>query len=104
MCGIAGCYQQVDGDDLIVKMNDRQAHRGPDDAGVFAHRDERVSVQLAHRRLSIIDLSAGGHQPLVRDGLALTYNGELYNFKELRAELRQHGVGFSSSSDTEVVL
>jgi len=104
MCGIAGCYQQVDGDDLIVKMNNRQAHRGPDDAGVFTHRDARVSVQLAHRRLSIIDLSAGGHQPLIRDGLALTYNGELYNFKELRAELRQHGVSFSSSSDTEVVL
>ena len=89
MCGIAGCYQQVDGETLTRVMIDRIAHRGPDDWGFFDYRREHVSVQLAHRRLSIIDLSAGGHQPLTIDGLTLCYNGELYNYRELRAELKQ---------------
>jgi asparagine synthase (glutamine-hydrolysing) len=104
MCGIAGCYQQVDGDDLIAKMSDRMAHRGPDDDGTYSYRDGRVSLQLAHRRLSIIDLSAAGHQPLRRDGLAISYNGELYNYREIRSELISRGVSFSTSTDTEVVL
>lgn len=104
MCGIAGCYQQVDGDSLIPTMSDRVAPRGPDDEGLYRFQQGQVSVQLAHRRLSIIDLSPGGHQPLRRDGLVLTYNGELYNYRDLRAELIAHGVAFHTSSDTEVVL
>jgi asparagine synthase (glutamine-hydrolysing) len=104
MCGIAGCYQQVDGDALIGPMTDRQAHRGPDDEGFFRHQRGQVSCQLGHRRLSIIDLTPGGHQPLSRDGLTITYNGELYNYRALRAELASAGVRFHSSSDTEVVL
>jgi asparagine synthase (glutamine-hydrolysing) len=104
MCGIAGCYQQVDGETLIKGMSDRLAPRGPDDSGLFSYQRDQISVQLAHRRLSIIDLSEGGHQPLSRDGLTLTYNGELYNYRELRAELSACGVRFRSSSDTEVVL
>ncbi len=104
MCGIAGCYQQVDGDVLIKSMSDRMAHRGPDDDGLFEYQRGQVSVQLAFRRLSIIDLSEGGHQPLSRHGLTLCYNGELYNYRELRSELVGHGVRFSTSSDTEVVL
>ena len=79
------------------------AHRGPDDDGLYSHTDDRVSVNLAHRRLSIIDLS-GGHQPLVKGPLALCYNGELYNYREIRAELRARGATFTTSSDTEVVL
>ena len=79
------------------------AHRGPDDDGLYSHTDDRVSVNLAHRRLSIIDLS-GGHQPLVKGPLALCYNGELYNYREIRAELRARGSTFTTSSDTEVVL
>ena len=70
----------------------------------WSHEDNRVSVQLGHRRLSIIDLSAVGDQPLSKDGLTLVYNGELYNYKELRAELADRGVSFVTSSDTEVVL
>jgi asparagine synthase (glutamine-hydrolysing) len=104
MCGIAGCYQQVDGESLVRTMSDRLAHRGPDDDGLFSFQRGPISVQLAHRRLSIIDLSTGGHQPVSRDGLTLCYNGELYNYRDLRTELMAHGVRFHTSSDTEVVL
>jgi asparagine synthase (glutamine-hydrolysing) len=104
VCGIAGCYQQTDGRKLTDVMTDRIAHRGPDAGGVWSHENERVSIHLGHRRLSIIDLSAAADQPLVKDGLTLVYNGELYNFKELRAELAGLGATFVTSSDTEVVL
>ncbi len=103
MCGIAGAYQQVDGVHAARVMSGCLAHRGPDDEGLFSHTDERVSVHLAHRRLSIIDLS-GGHQPFVKDRLALCYNGELYNYRQIRAELQARGANFTTSSDTEVVL
>jgi len=104
MCGIAGCYQQPDGHKLVDIMSDRIAHRGPDAAGTWSHEDDRVSVQLGHRRLSIIDLSAAADQPLLKHGMALVYNGELYNYRELRAELASRGVTFTTRSDTEVVL
>ena len=87
MCGIAGCYQQTDGRKLVDIMTDRIAHRGPDANGTWNHEDERVSVQLGHRRLSIIDLSAAADQPLSKHGLTLVYNGELYNYRELKAQL-----------------
>jgi|SRR5579862_344567 len=104
MCGIAGCFQQVDGDALIGPLGDRIAHRGPDDSGTYRFHRGEVSCQLTHRRLSIIDLSTSGHQPFSRDGLTLCYNGELYNFRQLRAQLASDGVEFRSASDTEVVL
>ena len=104
MCGIAGCYQQADGPKLVDIMSERIAHRGPDANGTWNHEDDRVSIQFGHRRLSIIDLSAAADQPLSKRGLTLVYNGELYNYKELRAELASHGVSFVTSSDTEVVL
>src|SRR6202044_4004851 len=104
VCGIAGCYQQVDGRKLADVMTDRIAHRGPDAGGVWSHEDERVSLHLGHRRLSIIDLSAAADQPFRKGSLALLYNGELYNFRELRTELEAAGASFRTSSDTEVVL
>lgn len=104
MCGIAGCYQQTDGETLVRSMNDRIAHRGPDADGIHSFSDSRVSVQLAHRRLSIIDLSAAADQPFKSEGLVISYNGELYNYKEIRAELASQGVRFKTTSDTEVVL
>jgi asparagine synthase (glutamine-hydrolysing) len=104
MCGIAGCYQQADGRKLTDVMTDRIAHRGPDARGIWSHEDERVSLHLGHRRLSIIDLSAAADQPLSKGNLTLIYNGELYNFKELRARLQADGATFVTSSDTEVVL
>jgi asparagine synthase (glutamine-hydrolysing) len=106
MCGIAGMasLRPVDDRELLVRMRDRVTHRGPDDAGVWWNPDGTVG--LAQRRLSIIDLSAGGHQPkLDRDRKrALVFNGELYNFRELRRELEGRGHAFETSSDTEVVL
>ena len=91
-----------------------QAHRHHDrpdraprpgrEPGSGRHEDDRVSVQLGHRRLSIIDLSAAADQPLSKDGLTIVYNGELYNYQELRAELAGRGVSFVTTSDTEVVL
>ena len=104
MCGIAGCFQQTDGRKLTDVMIDRIAHRGPDAGGVWSHEGERVSLHLGHRRLSIIDLSTAADQPLSKGNLTLVYNGELYNFKELRAELAASGASFVTASDTEVVL
>lgn len=104
MCGIAGCFQQADGRKLTDVMSDRIAHRGPDAGGVWSHENERVSIHLGHRRLSIIDLSAAADQPFRKGDLTLVYNGELYNYRDLRAELTAHGATFTTRSDTEVVL
>ncbi|GAB3453093.1 asparagine synthase (glutamine-hydrolyzing) [Actinophytocola sediminis] len=104
MCGIAGTYLWPDGGPLTDRLTKTLAHRGPDGAGRYRHRAGTGEVHLGHRRLSIIDLSATGAQPMVADGLALTYNGELYNAPELRAELAAAGVRFRGTSDTEVLL
>ena len=104
MCGVTGSYRQRDGRWLVERMNQILAHRGPDAAGVWESLDDRVAVHLAHRRLSIIDLSTQADQPLRKGGLVLSYNGELYNFAELRRELQGHGVRFVTRSDTEVAL
>jgi asparagine synthase (glutamine-hydrolysing) len=103
MCGIAGAYQQVDGHMATQKMGRRLDHRGPDEEGSFSFTDDRVDVHFAHRRLSIIDLQHG-QQPLVKRPYVLCYNGELYNYRELRAELVSTGAAFTTTSDTEVVL
>jgi len=105
MCGIAG-YINLDGkpaSPVILKaMTDAIAHRGPNGEGQWV----QGGVALGHRRLSIIDLSALAHQPMsTRDGaLTLTFNGEIYNFRELRTELQACGRSFHSQSDTEVLL
>ena len=103
MCGIAGAYQQVDGEQTTEIMGRCLEHRGPDEQGSFSYTDERVHVQFAHRRLSIIDLQHG-QQPLVKRPFVLCYNGELYNFREIKAELVAGGSSFATTSDTEVVL
>ena len=104
MCGIAGSYLWPDGGPLTDRLTTSVAHRGPDGTGRYSHRLAGGEVHLGHCRLSIIDLSPTGAQPMVADGLALTYNGELYNAPELRAELEFAGVRFRGSSDTEVLL
>jgi len=104
MCGIAGTYLWADGGPITDRLTAAVAHRGPDGTGRYTHRAGDGEVHLGHRRLSIIDLSPTGAQPMVADGLALTYNGELYNAPELRAELQAAGVRFRGSSDTEVLL
>jgi asparagine synthase (glutamine-hydrolysing) len=103
MCGIAGSYQQVDGEEATEIMGRCLEHRGPDEEGSFSYTDERVHVQFAHRRLSIIDLRHG-QQPLVKRPFALCYNGELYNYREIRDELIACGASFATASDTEVIL
>jgi asparagine synthase (glutamine-hydrolysing) len=104
VCGIAGCYQQRDGQKLVDIMTRRIAHRGPDSAGSWNFQDDRVTAHLGFRRLSIIDLSPAADQPFHKDGLTIIYNGELYNYRALRAELVIRGVRFTTQSDTEVVL
>ncbi|HEY6798031.1 MAG TPA: asparagine synthase (glutamine-hydrolyzing) [Kineosporiaceae bacterium] len=104
MCGVAGAYRQPDGARLVRVMAERIAHRGPDATGVREVVGAEGILHLAHRRLSIIDLSTSSDQPFVKDGLHLSYNGELYNFRELREQLTARGVRFVTSSDTEVVL
>jgi asparagine synthase (glutamine-hydrolysing) len=104
MCGVAGTYLWPNGGPLTERLTAAVAHRGPDGAGHYGHRAGPGEVHLGHRRLSIVDLSPTGAQPMVSDGLALTYNGELYNAPELRTELAAAGVRFRGTSDTEVLL
>jgi asparagine synthase (glutamine-hydrolysing) len=106
MCGIAGTIDLRPGlgsaEELVARMTDALAHRGPDDAGLYVE----PPVALGNRRLSILDLSPAGHQPMrSQDGLVwLTYNGEIYNYRELATDLRGRGYRFRSLGDTEVLL
>ena len=102
MCGILGTYDIAIGDGQFAAMSDAIAHRGPDAAGAWTSPDGRL--RLGHRRLSIIDLSAAANQPFVKDGLALVFCVEIYNYRQLRAELGAAGTVFRTSSDTEVLL
>ncbi len=105
MCGIAGYWTPGSIDkEAINAMLNTIVHRGPDDSGVW--RDGRGSVVLGQRRLAIIDLSPGGHQPMLSDDgkTVITFNGEIYNYLELRQELESKGLRFRSQSDTEVLL
>ena len=134
MCGIAGMVRKKKIDlELLCRMAGSQRHRGPDDEGytlldasgklshfrgqdsidamhsfphILDHFEERdIDVGLAHRRLSIIDLSPLGHQPMEYEGrYVITYNGEIYNYLELKNELADKGFTFRSDSDTEVIL
>ena len=104
MCGIAGLYNLHAEEDLLPRMLQSIAHRGPDADGMFETAATALPVRLGHRRLSIIDLSADANQPFEKDGLVLVYNGEIYNYRTLRSELEAVGVAFRTSSDTEVLL
>jgi len=105
MCGIAGIYslrgKPIDRDSIKNSLA-CIAHRGPDDEGLFCENN----ISFGHRRLSIIDLSAAGHQPMYSDDAryVIVYNGEVYNFREIRIDLEKRGYGFRSNSDTEVIL
>lgn len=100
MCGINGIISKNTGDrELIEHMNESIAHRGPDSSKYFKHN----GVQLGHVRLSIIDISSHSDQPLTKGNLTIVFNGEIYNYRDLRKELNFNTV-FLTSSDTEVVL
>ncbi|MFL6438644.1 MAG: asparagine synthase (glutamine-hydrolyzing) [Terriglobales bacterium] len=110
MCGIAGFLEfrrNIDAGDmrhLVTRMSDRLAHRGPDDSGAWV--DPKSGIALGHRRLSVLDLSPAGHQPMISASrrFVITFNGEIYNFSDLKTELEQFGHSFRGHSDTEVVL
>ena len=104
MCGISGIINKNNKsveELLILQMTNIIAHRGPDSSGSYLYKN----IAFGHRRLSILDLSSSGHQPMkYLDDLVITYNGEIYNFIEIREELIQKGYIFDSNSDTEVIL
>lgn len=112
MCGITGFLQQTTHRNqdteaytrIISTMTDRLTHRGPDDAGIWFNLRDHIA--LGHRRLSILDLSASGHQPMhsQNDRYVMVYNGEIYNFLELKKSLQTQNYHFSGHSDTEVIL
>ncbi len=103
MCGICGITNFTD-PHQIEMMNATLVHRGPDDAGVYVSKQEGIA--LGHRRLSIIDLSERGRQPMCddREEIWLVFNGEIYNFREIQSDLRKRGYSFRSHSDTEVII
>src|SRR5205807_5400569 len=108
MCGIAGIRAFSEGfaadEDTMVRMRDSIVHRGPDDAGVEVFPERGVA--LGHRRLSIVDLSRAGRQPMSNEdgSLWLTYNGEIYNHRALRTELQAKGHTYRSNTDSETIL
>lgn len=103
MCGIVGCTDSLA---ELTQARDSMQHRGPDDAGLTWGSMPDHQVGLAQRRLAIIDCSPAGHQPMVdrQQEMTIVFNGEIYNFLELRAELESRGHRFRSRSDTEVLL
>src|SRR6266436_5849684 len=105
MCGIVGSVGLRD-EEIGTTMVRRIAHRGPDDEGIWLSPPDHPPVMLGSRRLAILDLSPAGHMPMFSaDGrFIIVYNGEVYNYKELRQELKDCGHRFQSSGDTEVIL
>ena len=104
MCGLTGAISAQTGRisrSDIARATARIAYRGPDGEGIYSSEDGRVF--LGHRRLAIIDVSEASAQPYRTRRCALAYNGEVYNYRELRDELREVGVTFTTSGDTEVV-
>ena len=103
MCGIAGYVGRFDAE-LLGRMNESLAHRGPDDSGTLTLDDKNLG--LTHRRLSIIDLSPRGHQPMwdATNSVVIVFNGEIFNYREWRDVLEGEGFSFRSDSDTEIIL
>ena len=105
MCGISGIYfinKKPVKQDILKRMNDSQRHRGPDDEGIYISKN----IGLAHRRLSIIDISERARQPISNEDstIWIVHNGEIYNYLELRSELISHGHTFKTHTDSEVIL
>ncbi len=101
MCGICG-FQGFEDKKLIKAMNDKLHHRGPDQEGYYTNKN----IMLGHRRLNIIDLTETGRQPTYNEdeSIHIVYNGEIYNFQEIKEELESKGHKFYSKTDTEVVV
>jgi asparagine synthase (glutamine-hydrolysing) len=106
MCGITGFvdFKGRSSEDILTRMSKALAHRGPDGEGIFFVETHNATLGLGHRRLSIIDLSSAANQPMQFDGLHVIFNGEIYNYNEIRNELISLGHQFITHSDTEVIL
>lgn len=106
MCGIAGFidFRKQSSEDILARMSCAVPHRGPDGQGVYFHQHPDAEIGLGHRRLSIIDLSHEADQPMHYDGLHIVFNGEIYNYNEIRDRLISLGHQFITHSDTEVIL
>ncbi len=106
MCGIAGFidFKKQSSIAILKKQTDTLYHRGPDGEGHEICDTENAQIGLGHRRLSIIDLTQGGSQPMLYANFKIIFNGEIYNFNEVKEELKQMGHSFSSHSDTEMIL
>ena len=106
MCGISGFTDFNKGTDraALEKMNRMLGHRGPDGEGYALYDHPNATIGLGHRRLSIIDLTEGGRQPKTFDTLHITFNGEIYNYLEIKKQLLEKGHQFNSHSDSEVIL
>ena len=106
MCGIAGFvdFNKKSNLDMLKNMTDVLHHRGPDDSGCKFDTFENAEIGLGHRRLSILDLTSQGHQPMGFEDIDIVYNGEVYNFAEIKVELEEFDYTFDSDSDTEVIL
>lgn len=106
MCGISGFvdYNKKTDKEILLKMNRMMAHRGPDGEGYAVFNTDEAVLGLGHRRLSIIDLTEAGSQPQTFEQLHITFNGEIYNYAEIKTELEAKGHQFKSHSDTEVIL
>jgi asparagine synthase (glutamine-hydrolysing) len=106
MCGILAFYDNNKSlcNISITNTIDEIAHRGPDGRGIFSHSIDEINITLAHLRLSILDLTSNASQPFTYKHLTLIFNGEIYNYKELRNQLIDLGYSFNSESDTEVII
>jgi asparagine synthase (glutamine-hydrolysing) len=106
MCGIAGFvdFKKQTSEEILALMSCAVEHRGPDGQGTFYTNIANATIGLGHRRLSIIDLSSSANQPMHYDGLHLIFNGEIYNYEEIRNRLLERGHKFHTHSDTEVIL
>ncbi|MBA2745826.1 MAG: asparagine synthase (glutamine-hydrolyzing), partial [Flavisolibacter sp.] len=106
MCGIAGFidFRKQSSEDILARMSCAVPHRGPDGQGVYLADHPHAQIGLGHRRLSIIDLSTSANQPMHYNGLHMIFNGEIYNYNEIRNELIAKGHSFQTHSDSEVIL
>lgn len=106
MCGLAGFvdFRKSSTEETLQRMTTCLQHRGPDGDGTWFHASSAATIGFGHRRLSIIDLSTAASQPMHFDGLHLVFNGEIYNYNEIRERLIQKGHHFNTHSDTEVIL
>lgn len=101
-CGIVGSFGIETSQETLEKMTESLAHRGPDSDGFWTSQDGLT--MFGHRRLAIVGIDERGRQPMTKDGITVTYNGEIYNYPYLKKELEELGYQFTSTSDTEAIL